>query len=75
MLTTLTVDTGRRVEGLNVIVGTPDTKEGEGELQTHVAWLVTLRSDSDKSVVFHVRDDKSVWGTNRVVVVNVLRLL
>ena len=75
MLSALSIDACSSIEGFHVVVGASDAKEGEWKLKTHVPGLVALRADCDQSIVFHVRDDESVRGTNRVIVVDVLRLL
>ena len=45
MLSAFAVDTSSCKEALDIVIGATHSKEGEGELKTHIAGLESLRAD------------------------------
>jgi len=75
MFDTLSIDCRCCIECLDVVVGPTNSEECERQLKAHVATLELLRANSDELLILHVCDDKAVGGADRVVVVNIVRLL
>lgn len=75
MFRALSIDACCRVKGFHVVIGASDTEESEGQLKAHIAGLEALGAHRNQSVILHVRDHEPVRSTNRIIIVDVLRLL